>query len=250
MFDMEQLLAGVISSLLAVLLVEGYLGFRRRITHRSQRNVWQLPGPDASVVAPVFRSAQGATKQLDLQGGLLSTYDALGIAHLLGAGQRVGLQLELHPYDRLPTAGLTSGISLGGPASNSITRDLLEQYFPGFKPIMIDINSRELFTSQGLNISGWECGGARFEDDSRFGWAFVVRLCSDVSGTDGVMHFCFGLSDVGTAAAGYYLAEQSKQLEKLGSGSYFAAIRVQRSNGYRAVSSIAEDITNAALERK
>ena len=245
---MDELLAGVLSSLIAVGIVEVYIAGRRWLMHHSQHRVWQIAGPEAYVVAPIFRTAQGAAKEFDLQGGLLSTYDALGISHLLGAGRRIGLSLELQPYDRLPPEGLTSGIALGGPASNSITRDLLGQFFPGFRPLLIDENNQELVTPQGLNISGWECGGQRFEDDARIGWAFVVRLCPDVSGTEGVMHFCFGLSDVGTAAAGYYLAEQCKHLKKLGTTSYFAAIRVQRSNGYRAVSLVPTNITKSALE--
>jgi hypothetical protein len=244
---MNELFAGVLSSLITVAIVEGYIAGRRWLIKRSQRIVWRIAGPESYIVAPIFRTAQGAAKQFDLQGGLLSTYDALGIAHLLGAGRRIGLDLQLQPYDRLPPEGLTSGISLGGPASNMITKDLLEQFFPGFRPIFIDRNNAELVTPEGLNISGWECGDKRFEDDARVGWAFVVRLCPDVSGTDGVMHLCLGLSDIGTAAAAYYLAEQCKHIRKYGASSYFAAIRVQRSNGYRAVSSVSTDITTSAL---
>ncbi|MFI5960435.1 hypothetical protein [Cryptosporangium sp. NPDC051539] len=226
----EELVAGVVSSVLAVLLVEIYLAVRRRYRKRALR--WLIGTETASVVTPVYPWAEQGHPS-----GLLTTYDAIGLAHVLEACNRLGtVPVVTRSGDSTENSPLDV-IAIGGPSGNQVSATFLKAYCPGF----------EVLTDPETGRLSYRCGGRVFErtDDETF--AFLVRLSPHETGLPGTALVVWGHSAVATAAAGYFVARYPEALRKIGKGSFFVAISVRYVLGYRSFDTRPIDLTAAAF---
>lgn len=226
----EELTAGIISSVLAVLLVEIYLWLRRRYRHRALR--WLVGADTVSVSTPVYPRAQNAHPA-----GLLTTYDAIGLAHVLEACNRIGTMPVVTRSGESSENSPLDVVAIGGPSGNQVTATFLKAYCPGFE-ILTDPESGEL---------SYRCGDrvfVRTEDET---FAFIVRLSPKETGLPGTALIAWGHSAVATASAGYFLARYPQTLRKVGKGSFFVAISVRWVLGYRSFDTRPIDLTRAAF---
>ncbi|TQS40399.1 hypothetical protein [Cryptosporangium phraense] len=226
----EELIAGVVSSVLAVLLVEIYLAVRRRYRKRALR--WLIGTETASVVTPVYPWAgQGHPS------GLLTTYDAIGLAHVLEACNRLGTVPVITRSGESTENSPLDVIAIGGPSGNQVSATFLKAYCPGF----------EVLTDPDTGRLSYRCGGRTFDrtDDETF--AFIARLSPRDTGLPGTALIVWGHSAVATAAAGYFVARYPDVLRKVGKGSFFVAISVRYVLGYRSFDTRPIDLTDAAF---
>lgn len=226
----EELIAGVVSSVLAVLLVEIYLWLRRRYRHRALR--WLVGTDTVSVITPVYPWAENAHPA-----GLLTTYDAIGLAHVLEACNRVGTVPVVTRSGESAENSPLDVVAIGGPSGNQVTSTFLKAYCPGF----------EVLTDSETGQLSYRCGDRVFSrtDDETF--AFIVRLSPRETGLPGTALIVWGHSAVATASAGYYLARYSQSLRKVGKGSFFVAISVRWVLGYRSFDTRPIDLTREAF---
>lgn len=226
----EELVAGVVSSVLAVVLVEIYLWLRRRYRQRALR--WLVGTDTAAVITPVYPWAENSHPA-----GLLTTYDAIGLAHVLEACNRVGtVPVVSRSGDSAENAPLDV-IAIGGPSGNQVTSTFLKAYCPGF----------EIITDPETGHLSYRCGEHTFtrSDDETF--AFIVRLSPRDTGLPGTALMVWGHSAVSTASAGYYVARYAPSLRKVGKGSFFVAISVRWVLGYRSFDTRPIDLTKTAF---
>ncbi|MFG1921723.1 hypothetical protein [Cryptosporangium sp. NPDC048952] len=226
----EELIAGVVSSVLAVLLVEIYLWLRRRYRRRALR--WLVGTDTVSVITPVYPWAENSHPA-----GLLTTYDAIGLAHVLEACNRVGTVPVVTRSGESSENSPLDVVAIGGPSGNQVTSTFLKAYCPGF----------EVLTDPETGYLSYRCGDrvfARTEDET---FAFIVRLSPRETGLPGTALIAWGHSAVSTASAGYYLARYAQSLRKVGKGSFFVAISVRWVLGYRAFDTRPIDLTRAAF---
>ncbi|GAA3398621.1 hypothetical protein [Cryptosporangium minutisporangium] len=226
----EELTAGVVSSVLAVLLVEIYLWLRRRYRQRTLR--WLIGTDTAAIVTPVYPWAENSHPA-----GLLTTYDAIGLAHVLEACNRIGTVPVVSRSGESAENSPLDVIAIGGPSGNQVTATFLKAYCPGF----------EILTDPETGRLSYRCGGRVFERTEDETFAFIVRLSPKETGLPGTALIAWGHSAVSTATAGYYLARYSKSLRKVGKGSFFVAISVRWVLGYRSFDTRPIDLTSAAF---
>jgi hypothetical protein len=224
----EELVAGVVSSVLAVLLVEVYLWLRRRLRHRSLR--WLLGTETCAVATPV-------SPRTDHPAGLLTTYDAIGLAHVLEACNRIGTVPVVTRSGESAENAPLDVVALGGPASNQVTATFLKAYCPGF----------EILEDQSTGTVSYRCGIRTFEHTPEETFAFLVRLAPKETGLPGTALIAWGHTAVATASAGYYLARYANSLRKVNKGSFFVAISVRWVLGYRSFDTRPIDLTAAAF---
>ncbi|EXG80592.1 hypothetical protein [Cryptosporangium arvum] len=226
----EELIAGIISSVLAVLLVEIYLWLRRRYRQRALR--WLVGTDTVSVITPVYPWAENAHPA-----GLLTTYDAIGLAHVLEACNRVGTVPVVTRSGESAENSPLDVVAIGGPSGNQVTSTFLKAYCPGF----------EIITDPVTGQLSYRCGDRVFtrSDDETF--AFIVRLSPRETGLPGTALIAWGHSAVATASAGYYLAKYPSALRKVGKGSFFVAISVRGVLGYRSFDTRPTDLTRTAF---
>ncbi|GAA0266118.1 hypothetical protein [Cryptosporangium japonicum] len=226
----EELIAGIISSVLAVLLVEIYLWLRRRYRQRALR--WLVGTDTVSVITPVYPWAENAHPA-----GLLTTYDAIGLAHVLEACNRVGTVPVVTRSGESAENSPLDVVAIGGPSGNQVTSTFLKAYCPGF----------EILTDPVTGQLSYRCGDRVFtrSDDETF--AFIVRLSPRETGLPGTALIAWGHSAVATASAGYYLAKYPQALRKVGKGSFFVAISVRWVLGYRSFDTRPIDLTKTAF---
>jgi hypothetical protein len=110
---LDELVSGVISSVLAVLLVELYLIVRRRLRHRSLRAVLNRPRR-VTLVAPIFPHAAGLNTI-----SLMGTHDAYAIAHILDAYRRLGGEPSVASAGRLSDGLDGDLVCIGGSTSTN-----------------------------------------------------------------------------------------------------------------------------------
>ena len=224
----EELIAGVVSSVLAVLLVEVYVWFRRRFRQRSLR--WLVGTETCAVVTPVYPLAEHPA-------GLLTTYDAIGLAHVLEACNRVGTVAVVSRSGESTENAPLDVIAIGGPASNQVAATFLKAYCPGF----------EILGERENGSMSYRCGDRTFDRTPDETFAFVVRLAPKETGLPGTALIAWGHSAVATASAGYYVARYASALRKVNKGSFFVAISVRWVLGYRSFDTRPIDLTAAAF---
>ncbi len=228
------LIGGIASSIVAVVLIEAYWLARRRYDKRSLRTV--LGSTKSMVVVPAFPGDADANTL-----SLLSTHDAYAMAHVLEAFRRIGGSPNFCSISRLPESIQGDLVCLGGDYVNSLTASYLSRYCPGFTKFVPAV---EAGTS---SMSAYRCGHHTFLDMPNVTWAFVVRLAPETTGLANAILLLWGQGAVGTAAAGLYVAEHAKQLGQFGKRSFFVAVAVQRQLGYRAIARQPIDLSPEAF---
>jgi hypothetical protein len=160
------LLNGVISSILAVLIIEGYLALRRMASRRALRAVLGLSTKRRALVM------SGLTKTRLAPTEIVGVYDALGLAHLLEMCRRVGSTPSVIPQSRIPVDLPKDIIAIGGSLSNPVTAFHLARSCPGFQPCY----EEGAEGSSGKFPKGWKCGGIELHDFKDDAIGFIVSL--------------------------------------------------------------------------
>ncbi|MPZ60523.1 MAG: hypothetical protein GEU93_04340 [Propionibacteriales bacterium] len=207
------LVAGVASSLLAVVLIELYLVSKRRFRDRPVRAL--LNNADRiGIITPEYPSDVD-----ERVGSLIATYDSVALAHLLEVCTRVKASSVLASPSRMPENLPAMSIVIGGPVSNPIARFYLETYCRGFRSV-----------DSGFEVPGRE----PFLEDSTTSWAFLVRLDGSVTTRSGAVLLVWGITAQATAAAGYFLANKPNDLPWRDE-NFFVALAVDTKLGYTSV---------------
>jgi hypothetical protein len=220
------LIEGVVSSFVAVALIELYLAIRNRIRDRPLRSLLHF-ADRITVITPEYPKEVG-----DRVGSLMATHDSIALAHLLEVCTRVNASSVLVSASRLPEDLPSVAISIGGPVSNPITAFYLRKYCGNLQPI-----ATEGYT-EGFEIPGAE----RFREDADTTWAFIARLDASMTGRSGVVILTWGATAHATATAAFYLANNAPMLPWRNK-NFFVALAVDRKLGYRSVQRKPVDIS-------
>ena len=177
---------------------------------------------------------------------ITGAYSAVGTAHMLELCRSIGTVSEIAFHNSIPPDLPPNLIAVGGPLGNSVTKFHLDRSCPGFQPYY---DEDSFVYPDGRVPAGWDCGGQRFQNSDDEVVGFVVKLTSMLTRHNGVVHLVFGKSDIGTAAAAYYLSEYTRDIY-VGHRDrpYFLAIKVSRVMGYRSISSEVVDLTGPAFQ--
>jgi len=244
----DAIVAGMISSILAVICVELYVRVGRQIHLRSLRRVLSLKGKPTLIVAPI--------KNQDLAFHSISYKDAYAFGHLFDLCTRVASDAELAPFHKLSEIGNERNfLSVGGPLSNGFTQDELEKFVPGFALIPQDKandNKSSDLDGDGLHkyIKGFSIGDHKIVIGEHDEPALLIKLTPELLDQDRLVHLIFGYSGHGTAAAAYYLWRYYKLIhDKFGDGAYCLVIKAQKGNTYKNVTKSFQDFTEVAFKR-
>jgi hypothetical protein len=218
----RDLVSGVISSLLVVLFVEGYLRLRRHYHRRSLREALGNPR-SATVVASAFPVKSGPSTI-----SLMATHDSYAMAHLLAAFYAIGVKPSVLSVAALPDGLDDDIVCIGGPAVNRLTKSHLSAFCPGF------------------DWAGdvMRCGSHEFAESEDRSWGFLVRLAPRQTGRLHMTTLVWGIGALGTSGAAYFLAEIHRSLPRVaGTESFFVAVPIQRAVGYQGVSTATIDLS-------
>ncbi|MGB2571732.1 hypothetical protein ACPFP2_25250 [Micromonospora citrea] len=226
----RELIAGVVSSLLAVLFVESYLRLRRGLSKRSLRLALGRPS-SVAVVASVF-PAKVESSSVPLMG----THDAYAMAHILTAYRAVGVQPSLVSASVLPDGLDDDLVCIGGPIVNSLTRAHMDLFCAPFRRVDAEDDGV-------LKPPVYRCGEHEFVDTRDRAWGFIVKLTPQLTGRVHTTLLVWGSGAVGTSGASYFLAELHRALPRSRRESFFVAVPVQRAVGYKGVSTAIVDLS-------
>ncbi|HDD44712.1 MAG TPA: hypothetical protein ENG63_07630 [Candidatus Desulfofervidus auxilii] len=239
------ILAGVISSLLAVFLVESYLIVKRKIHRRRLKKVLSFHGQVCHIIAPIYHQ--------ELKNGLIHYRDAYAFSHLFELCHRLNVEGKLIPFHKISdVAEADDLIVVGGPLSNKITSNYLRKYCPGFQLIYEKEASefKELPAAANVRyVTGFRCGKhvLMANDDEEYG--ILVKITEKELDQERTVHIVFGYSGIGTGAAAYFLWKYyGKLFKKFGENKYFIAMKVSRHESYKSISATYIDLTSDAFE--
>ncbi len=227
------LIAGIVSSLLAVVLIEVYRLVRRRSDQWPLRKMLDN-SRDILIIAPSY-----PVKVDDPTRSVLSIHDVYALTHVTEACRRIGATTRLASSAQLPDDFSNEFIvTVAGPYSNEKTKLYLDSYCANFQSI-----------EPGRYSPGFKCSEREFSEDDGRGitWAYIVRLDPDATGQKTKMILVWRTTALATASAAYYFAEHARELIKLNKKSFFVALRINRNLGYRCVPTIPVDIGEAAI---
>jgi hypothetical protein len=239
------LIEGVLSSFIAVALIELYLAARKRIRDYPLRKI--LDRPDRiGLITPEFSIE---VRERDRIGPLMATHDAIALAHLLEACRKANASSALFSVSQLAEDLPRVTIAIGGPVSNAITSLHLRKYCVNFQPI-----SKTGYT-EGFEIQGSEGRGGRpavpvvrFSEDLETTWSFIIRLGGSMTGRSGTMILVWGATAHATATAAYYLVNNAKNLPWK-KDNFFAALSADRKLGYRSVQRNPIDVSSQVFSK-
>jgi hypothetical protein len=215
---MLNLVEGVVSSFLAIALTELYLMMRKRLRNRPLRSLLGYSDRVAVIIPELPRGGGGRT------GTIMATHDAIALAHLLDACNRVNTTTVLAAASQLPVDLPSLTMLIGGPVSNPLASFYLQKYCSNFRPITEDNYDR-----------GFEVPGAgRFDETSDTTWSYIIRLDSSMTDRAGTVILLWGATAHATATAAYYFVTNSRLLPWR-DRNFFVALSVDRKLGYRSV---------------
>jgi len=215
---MLNLAEGVVSSFLAVALIELYLAMRNRLRDRPLRSLFGYSNRAAIIIPELPRGGGRRT------GTIMATHDAIALAHLLDACNKVNATSVLAAASRLPVDLPSLAMLIGGPVSNPLTSFYLQKYCSNFQPI-----AKENY-DQGFEVRGVE----RFNETSDTTWSFIVRLDSSMTDRAGTVILLWGATAHATATAAYYFVNNSRMLPWRDK-NFFVALSADMKLGYRSV---------------
>ncbi len=225
------LLAGVLSSIVAVLIVELYRRGREKYDHRPIRELLDFTGSRCTIIAPAF-----PLESLS-RSGLITIHDATAIAYTLEACSLIKCQAEVMASRRMDRDLAQNIVAIGGPWGNSVVAYFLRKYCGRFI-----IRNLEDFQSAYS-----ECADQQFSDNEDTAYAFIIKLGPELTQLPGSVLLLWGHHGEGTSAAAYFLRQYPKTLSKLGKESFFVVISLNRALGYRSVSANVLDISDHAF---
>jgi hypothetical protein len=226
------LLAGILSSIVAVIIIELYRQIRKRYDHRVIRRITGFADSTCTIIVPAFPIESPSTT------GLISVSDAIALAYVLEICSMVKCKANVMSMMHIEDNSLASSIiSIGGPSGNEVTGSLLKNYCPGF----------HVRNSSDYSNTYYECGDERFTRDTDTSIAFIVRLASQHTQLPGTVLLLWGHFGIDTNAAAFFLREYPTVLAGLQRDSFFVALSLNLSLGYRSVSKSIIDLSNNAF---
>lgn len=231
----SSLAGGVVSSILAVTLIEGYLRIRRRYHERSLSRVLGFYDAPCSIITPAH-AYEGELYQV------IGVRDVFAVSFALAACMRVGSTAALASSHQLAEGIVAPNmISIGGWSGNKITESLMAIYCPGFV-----ICNKEKHDTDFDSIY-YECGARVFKDTDDVMYSFLVKLSPRMTGLDGSCLLVWGHQGPATVSGVYFVSEFHRVLSRLKKDSFFVVLTVSRSLGSRAVSRLVLDISDDAF---
>lgn len=237
------IVAGVLSSLIAIGLVEVYRGLRQSFTHRSLKNVLRLHFPSCTIVSPIF-SNPGLPDQWSRT--LVHYRDGYAFGHLFNLCQRVGVEASLIPHNKLSEyQELQDILCVGGPISNSVTSRYLRRNLPGV--CVVDGEGQP--SAEWKRNGGFVIGSRTLLETDTDQYAFLAKITEAELGQQRTVHLLFGFGAMGTAAASYLWKHFSEIHKQKGKGRYFIALKFLPPEGYKSVHIAYDDYTDEAFSR-
>lgn len=234
---------GIVASLIAILIVECYHLLRRETQQRVLKRVLSIRGRSCLLVSSLFQLESGSQ--------LIHRKDAYALGHLLELCNRLGIEAQFVPYNRISEREkATDLIVVGGPLNNEITNRYLALYVPSFSLIHKQEASafKNLPTPSWHYVTGFRVGSHTLLANENEEYGILVKLTEDELDQTRTVHIVFGYSAQGTAGTAYYLWKHHKILhEAFGRGKYCVAVRVSKFESYKSVSSKHIDLTSEAF---
>ncbi len=236
------LLSGIISSLIAVGLLELYILIKKQFRLKSLKSVLSIHSDSCSIVAPIHK--QEKTR------GLIHHRDAYAFGHLFELVNRLSKEANLIPFHKISeTAEAGDMMAVGGPMSNEITEIYIKKYLPTFALIYAnEANEMKNVPNTSGYVTGFRIGDESFltTDEDEFG--ILIKLTDKVLDQNRSVHLLFGYTARGTAASAYYLWKHFKQIcKEFRNEKYFITINVPRNEGYKVISKSFINHTKAAF---
>lgn len=240
---LSSVLSGVISSIIAIALVEAYLAAKSWSTRRKLKRLLALEGLATLIVAPL--------KHQDLSAHAISYRDAYAFSHIFELCHRVGVDATLVPFHRMSDIATERNyISVGGPLSNRFTQEYLTRYVRRFRLITQEqaVTSSEPPPRDGSRyVTGLAFGAVELLATESEEHGILIKLTPTELDQERTVHLVFGYSGHGTGAAAYYLSKYYAQLwSAFGDRAYCIAIKCYRKEGYRNMARTFVDLTEAA----
>jgi hypothetical protein len=227
------LVAGIISSLFAVMLVEMYQLTRKSLTQRPLRKVFGSSGRRA-ILVPKFPGSG--------PDNLLDTHDAIGLAHILSVLNRFRIDADVLSSERVPDEIPANLICIGGWSGNSTTAFFMQRYCPGF------VTRGDKKEGGSYRTTYYEAGGKTFIDGDDDRWGFIVKLSPAYTGLSGTVLLLWGHDGIGTAAAAFFASQYASKLSKLNQDAFFVSILANKKLGYRSVQLTPIDISTDVFD--
>lgn len=225
------LASGIISSLLAVSIVELYGVGRRRYRRRALKALLPDVAGRCTVVVPALPWVERSASR-----GLLTYDDASAFAYAIGAAHLVDTTVEVTSSRLASREASPALVCIGGPRVNTFTESLTAEHHPGLR--LVEEGSR-------LYV---DCGGRQFRDTPTRSYGFVGRLSSRSTGRGGAALLLWGLDGIGTIAAAYYFVDRITVLHQaFPDGDFLIAVEIDPRLGYKALPAGHVDLTAAAL---
>ncbi len=225
------LLAGVLSSIVAVLIVELYRHSREKYYLRTIRKLLDFTDSLCTIIAPAFPLESPS------RSGLITIHDATAIAYVLETCSLIKCQATVMASKRIERDLAQNLVAIGGPWGNSVVAYFLRKYCGRF-------TVRNLEDFQNAYS---ECADRRFSDDEDTAYAFIIKLGPERTRLPGSVLLLWGHHAEGTSAAAYFLRQYPKTLSKLRAESFFVVLSLNRALGYRSVSTNVLDISDDAF---
>ena len=243
MGDLDALVSGVVSSILAVAVVEVYLRLRDGLRRRTLRQTLGFYREPCSIITPAHMIEGSRWNEM------LEIGDVFAIGHALALCERVKSPATLvSSLARGPRLDKNK-IVIGGWGANEVTASLLATYCPG---LLIHRGTSGQADPSDEAAAAWagifyQCGDVVLRESPDVTNAFVIKLAKDLTGLDDSILIAWGHEDLGTTAAMFYLSDPPPLLSRTGGRSFFVALRVQQKLGYRGVIQPVLDLTQAAF---
>lgn len=246
LLDFTSLISGVISSILAVLLVEIYFGLKRKYEHHRLKQIIDFRNKSCIIITSIHHQQTSA--------GTIHFQDAYAFSYVFDLCNRLGKNVEFVPYHRATELmEPLDVICIGGPHSNKITSYYLEKYCPNFS---FDYQTGSLEKESDIKkgkgyrgpVTGFTCGNQQYLVNSDIELGLLFKITSDELEQERTVHLIFGCSGIGTGGAAYYLWRYYPLLhQEFGNGKYAIAIKIRRNEGYKSVLKKFIDLTSTAF---
>lgn len=227
----SSIIPGIVSSLIAVALIEAYRLARQRFYHRALRRLLPIFKDQVTLICPALAPRQ---ESYDL--GLLTYYDAYALGFLLEAASRLRVRTEVVSSTLRSSEATPAIVCLGGPYSNRFTKSILSEFCPGFS------------AATDNDDDAFRCGTNTFRNLESNSHAFLVRLSAQTTRRSGDVLLLWGIEEIGTAAAAFYWMDRAKNIYRdYSHGDFFLSIKIDPRLGFRSLPQEHLDVSRDAF---
>ena len=210
--------SGIISSIIAIIIIQLYIYFVKNISHWHLRKVLSFSDKKCLIAGPVNLKLHEA--------GVIFPRTSFSFAYILNLLFPLKLDVNLIPYNKISEYEYyTSEICIGGPAANKRTKNYLKKYIPNFKSLS-EISKDSSDTKHGVKINNEE-----YLDNSETEISFLIKIRVSSKAT---VHLFWGRTDEGTVASVNYFCNNFKKIyKKYKCNSYCIALNTDKAFGYK-----------------